>query len=1174
MHQIAKKQSINILTWNIEGLITGDGTNKLRLSQILKTVHKYDIICLNETWQDNDRNSNVNGYTQYTSFRRYKHKNARRNSGGVAVLVRNSISKGVSKLKSASDDCIWLKLEKDFFGFDKNLYLCCCYLIPQHSSTFTWNDINNCEILETEVLYHSNLGNVLICGDLNARTGDLKDFVPNDNENESSFETIPLPPNYHNDNFATIRNNTDHIVNEWGQFIADLCISARLCILNGRTNGDISGKCTCIKTAGISAVDYNIITKDLFKDVNFFKVNDFTEWSDHCPISMSIKANNNVTIQPSTSILKTQPPRYIWDSNRKDLFINAIAAQTATLSKICENTEPNTIDDINKIMCNAMHEAAKVSLKLVKVKHKRKPSNIPLNETCYTVRKHLLHTKKLLENYPNNRYIRECYYSIKKIFKKAIKKAKNTYRNNILTKLEELKNKKPQEYWNLLNKLRNQEKQDHSSSILPDKWIKHFNKLFTPDYNDSMITEQLNRLNAEIQNQTTLDYPFSEKEIYESINSLKNRKASGPDGILNEMLKCGRHYLVKPILHLFNMIISEASIPQEWKTGYLRVIYKSGDINLPENYRGIAICSCLGKLFTKTLNNRLQEKLESEDIYSKHQAGFRKDYRTSDNVYILSQIIKYYKSNNQKVFTCFVDFKKAFDTVSRPALFVKMAKLKIGGNFLKTIQSLYENDNFNIKIGNKLTEPIHCRQGVRQGDGLSSTLFNIFINDLPSLFNERNSNPAKLNNIAIGCLLYADDLVIMSESQTGLQCSLNKLAEYCQKWHLKVNSKKTEIIIFNSKGQLKDIFKLGGETIKTVNTYKYLGIILHRSGTFSETVKSLSSKALKALFIMQKSLQSDTKSPIEIQTKVFDAVIVPILTYCSEIWGQDLLHNKNNFSGDFVDDKSRIEIVHMRFCKRLLRIPQITSNIAVRSELGRLPILNIILQRVIKYYTRLESLHENRLAKIVYLQTKNNRFSINKIANHYNEKFSIDINNTDFKDKVEKKKYIQNFNDAFLTYTEEEWYTRLNSPQGVSKERNKLRLYSKIKNVLSLENYLKYIHNPEIRQSITKVRISAHTLAIEKERHNKTGKIHLTQRICKCCNTSKVENEFHFIMKCPLYKTERDQFLSLINTATPTSISAEHIFINLMKCINVKNTAEFGSYVNLLFKKRKQYFSV
>ena len=190
---------------------------------------------------------------------------------------------------------------------------------------------------------------------------------------------------------------------------------------------------------------------------------------------------------------------------------------------------------------------------------------------------------------------------LRKVTEKQSKMKKRIIATISWKKLEELKNTNSQEYWQLLNKLRNQEKQDFSTSIQSETWISHFNKLFTPNYDDPKLNETLIELGNKTGQYTELDYPISEKELYESINSLKNKKTSGPDGILNEMLKCGKYYLVKPIAYLFNMILSQSSIPQDWKQGYLRVIYKSGDINLPENYRGIAICSCLGKLFTKTI---------------------------------------------------------------------------------------------------------------------------------------------------------------------------------------------------------------------------------------------------------------------------------------------------------------------------------------------------------------------------------------------------------------------------------------------------------------------------------------------------------------------------------------------------------------------------------------------
>ena len=111
----------------------------------------------------------------------------------------------------------------------------------------------------------------------------------------------------------------------------------------------------------------------------------------------------------------------------------------------------------------------------------------------------------------------------------------------------------------------------------------------------------------------------------------------------------------------------------------------------------------------------------------------------------------------------------------------------------------------------------------------------------------------------------------------------------------------------------------------------------------------------------------------------------------------------------------------MRFCKRILKVPQITSNSAIRSEFGRLPIINKLLQQTISYYARLESMNENRLAKTIYHETKNNQFSIHKIANHYNETVALNTDNVYFRENKQKRHYIQTFKDTFLSHTEEEW---------------------------------------------------------------------------------------------------------------------------------------------------------
>ena len=155
-----------------------------------------------------------------------------------------------------------------------------------------------------------------------------------------------------------------------------------------------------------------------------------------------------------------------------------------------------------------------------------------------------------------------------------------------------------------------------------------------------------------------MDMPFTEKEVIEAINSLKNNKSPGPDGYINEMFKHGKYYLLKPITKLFNIILRTNKIPQSWKHGFLTVIYKSGDAQDPGNYRGIVVCSCLGKLFSMVMNNRLKNKLENEGKLSPCQGGFRNNYRTSDNLYILHQISQHYKSSNKKYLLVLLTLKK------------------------------------------------------------------------------------------------------------------------------------------------------------------------------------------------------------------------------------------------------------------------------------------------------------------------------------------------------------------------------------------------------------------------------------------------------------------------------------------------------------------------------------
>ena len=122
--------------------------------------------------------------------------------------------------------------------------------------------------------------------------------------------------------------------------------------------------------------------------------------------------------------------------------------------------------------------------------------------------------------------------------------------------------------------------------------------------------------------------------------------------------------------------------------------------------------------------------------------------------------------------------------------------------FLKILKSRYDTTTNSIIYNNDLSEPFPSNKGVKQGDTLSTTLFNLYINDLPDIFNFAGNNAITIGNTEISCLKYADDLIIMSTSHESLQKCITNLEQYCKTWKLEVNLKKTKIVIFKKQGSL------------------------------------------------------------------------------------------------------------------------------------------------------------------------------------------------------------------------------------------------------------------------------------------------------------------------------------------------------------------------------------
>ena len=140
----------------------------------------------------------------------------------------------------------------------------------------------------------------------------------------------------------------------------------------------------------------------------------------------------------------------------------------------------------------------------------------------------------------------------------------------------------------------------------------------------------------------------------------------------------------------------------------------------------------------------------------------------------------------KKLYTCFVDFQKAFDSTKA---FLELENKGINGNFLKLIKNICNNTKCAVKTNNKTTNFFNYKKGVQQGNPLSPLLFNLYINDIFE-FLKSDSSLTLGGQKYFNALMYADDMIIMSTTQEGLQKCLNELNEYCEKWKLNVNQKK------------------------------------------------------------------------------------------------------------------------------------------------------------------------------------------------------------------------------------------------------------------------------------------------------------------------------------------------------------------------------------------------
>ena len=449
-----------------------------------------------------------------------------------------------------------------------------------------------------------------------------------------------------------------------------------------------------------------------------------------------------------------------------------------------------------------------------------------------------------------------------------------------------------------------------------------------------------------------LDRDYTVNEVKQAVSMMNGGRAKGWDNIPNEFLINAPDELLSVITTLFNRIKSTGVTPEGWNKGRVTLIFKKGLRESLGNYRPITVLISLSGLYSRVLNARLTEVVESYKLLGEDQNGFRKGRRMADNSFILDTILWKAKKLKQKVHLCYVDVAKAYDSVNRNILWTKLASLGFGGQFLQSLKALYTGDSLVCTVNGISTGQVYPQRGLRQGCSLSPILFALYISEIGKDLST-SSLGFDLGGRTVSVLCFADDIVLVAKEADGLRQLIGKVKSICDSLKLEISVSKSNVVspedqeFWHILGQDNEVVL----SLKSVLSYKYLGTetTLNMSSTASKRQQKSIATAKRYKFACY-YIAKNGPDVVDMAIATWNNIAIPsILTGCEVI----------PFSDASIE---AIERAQSQLAKSLLGLRQSAPNICAQTELGFKPFRMLLWKHQLGFYQRLIKLPESRWA--------------------------------------------------------------------------------------------------------------------------------------------------------------------------------------------------------------------
>lgn len=462
---------------------------------------------------------------------------------------------------------------------------------------------------------------------------------------------------------------------------------------------------------------------------------------------------------------------------------------------------------------------------------------------------------------------------------------------------------------------------------------------------ERIVAESITKLKSF--NIDLLETPIRPSQIRKLLKKLKPRKAPGIDGLANCLLKNVSQKCLVLMTKIFNGCLMLGYYPSCWKIAKMIAIKKPGkDESSPSSYRPISLLPSLGKLFESIILMRLRKA--TDHLLISEQFGFRRNHSTTHQLARVAEHIVHGMNQGKCTGMILLDIEKAFDSVWIEGLLHKLIVNNVPLSLVKLIQSYLVNRSFSVYIGDIKSSPKCTPAGVPQGSILGPYLFTLFINDMPK---------QPHTHLAI----YADDTASYTTSEDcdlvigRLQLSLELLCNFFIKWKLKLNSNKTECIMFSKKRSVPTrTIKIDNFSIPWSRQVKYLGTIFDDKVNWSKNIENLILKGAKATNALRPLLNRKCKLSPRTKLKVYSTLVRPCLTYAAPVWCS------------ITDSKyAKLQVIQNKAIKIAYNTPFRTNLKKIHNNI-RFPFLkDYILKLAHNFYIRKNPSHPNMLISTI-----------------------------------------------------------------------------------------------------------------------------------------------------------------------------------------------------------------